>query len=144
LVFLPITLKNNVPQLFSGKSVESVVPFLKTCAFSISAQKMELDAEPEEGKFKALSHIYDQFQLAEKRAELAEKYALRIAQEAKEKMEILTVSDSSDIHAKQKEIKETLEIREKALSARKRAYREKEKLKTVEDEAKSIGISMEE
>jgi hypothetical protein len=59
-------------------------------------------------------------------------------------MEILTVSDSSDIHAKQKEIKETLEIREKALSARKRAYREKEKLKTVEDEAKSIGISMEE
>lgn len=144
LVFLPITLKNNVPQLFSGESVESVVPFLKTCAFSISAQKMELDAEPEEGKFKELSHIYDQFQLAEKRAELAEKYAVRIAEEAKEKMETLTGSDNSDIHAKQKEIKEILEIREKAISARKRAYREKEKLKKVEDEAKSKGISMEE
>jgi len=144
LVFLPITLKNNMPQLITKESIESVVPFLKTCAFSVSAQKMELDAEPEEGKFKELSHIYDQFQLAEKRAELAEKYAVRIAEEAKEKIKTLTLSDNFDIHSKQKEIQETLEIREKAISARKRAYREKERLKKVEDEAKSKGISIEE
>jgi len=144
LVFLPIKLNKNIPQLFSNEPVESILTRLKTCVLCLSAQRMELDAEPEDGKVKELVQIYDQFQLAEKKAALAEKYAVKIAEEAKEKIKTLKVSDDTNIQAIQKEIQETLVIKKKAISAKKRAFREKEKLKKVEDEAKSQGISTEE
>ena len=140
LVFLSIKLNNNIPMLISGEPVESVLTELKTCALSISAQKIDLDAEPEEGKVKELAHLYDQFQLAEKKAELAEKYAVRIAEEAKEKLKDLESSKDNNIFNMQQEISEVLEIREKAIHAKKRVYIEKEKLKKVENEAKSEGI----
>ena len=140
LVFLSVKLKNNIPMLISGEPVESVLTELKTCALSISAQKMELDAEPEEGKVKEMAHLYDQFQLAEKKAELAEKYAVRIAEEAKEKQKVLESSKDNNLFNMQQEISEVLEIREKAIHAKKRVFREKEKLKKVENEAKSEGI----
>ena len=143
LVFLPIKLKNNIPHLISNEPVESVLSSLKVCAMSISAQKMDLDAEPEEGKIQELAHLYDQFQLAEKKVELAEKYAQRIAEEAKNKMEKLSFSKDTDSFVMQNEIKKALEIKEKAIAAKKRVYREKEKLIRVEDEAKSQGLSTE-
>ncbi len=43
----------------------------------------------------------------------------------------------------QEEIKEALEIRQKAVAAKQRARREKEKLSVVKDQVKSQGISIE-
>ncbi len=143
LVFLPIKIKEGKLSLFSNEAIEPVLPFLKVCALSISAQKIELDADPEDGKVKEVALIYDQFQLAEKKADLAEKYAVRTAKEAKEKIKELTSSKNTDNKPMQEEIKEALEIRQKALAAKQRAQREKEKLSEVKDEAGSQGISTE-
>ena len=81
--------------------------------------------------------------MAEKRVELAEKYAVRVAEEAKSKMQALTFSSDTDMSALTHEIEKTLEIREKAIAAKKRVYREKEKLTKVEQEAKSQGLPTE-
>jgi hypothetical protein len=141
LVFLPIKLENNKPVLFSNEPVNSVLPSLKTCILSLSAQKIELDADPEDGLVKEMAAIYDQFQLAEKKVELAEKYALRLAEEAKEKIADLKFEKDSDQYSLKQKITEALETREKAVAANKRAEREKEKLLKAEDDAKTQGIS---
>ena len=140
LVFLAIKWHQDKFALFSNDDIESVLSFLKVCALSISAQKIELDADPEDGKVKEVALIFDQFQLAEKRADLAEKYAVRIAKEAREKIKELTISKKSGNKSMEKEIKDTLEIRQKAVAARQRALREKIKLTEVQDKAKSQGI----
>jgi amino acid transporter len=143
LVFLPIKLNNNIPLIFTNDPVDSVVSSLKACVLSISAQKIKLDAEPEDGKVKELAAIYDQFQLAEKKVELAKKYAVRVAKEAKDKMTNLKFSEDSDNYSLQQKIKEALETREKAIAANKRASREQEKLLKAEEEVKAQGLSTE-
>ncbi len=140
LVFLPIKYSQDRVVLFSNEAIESVLPFLKVCALSISAQKIELDADPEDGKVKEAALIYDQFQLAEKRADLAEKYAVRIAKEAGQKIKELAVKKKSGDKSMEEEIQNALEIRQKAAAAKKRAQREKIKLIEVQDKAKSRGI----
>ncbi len=144
LVFLPMDIKNNVPLLFSGDSVEPVLNEIKMCALAVAAEKIDLDAEPEEGKANELADIYDQLRHAEKRAALAQKYAVKTAEAAREQMKQLTTSNKKglDSDLKQK-VEEALEIREKAIAAQKRAAREKTRLAQAENRADFHGISRE-
>ncbi len=142
LVFLPMNLSEDKPVLFTGESVELVLAELRVCALAIAAQKIDLDAEPEDGKVHELAALYDQLQHAERRAELADEYAYRTAEAARKKMEELDTSDSVSHDIKNK-LTEALKEREKANSAKKRANREKAKLSKLENEAKSQGISTE-
>ncbi len=49
IVFLPVFLKENTPCIFEDTPVSAVVPKLKNIAFTMAAQKVELDTGPEDG-----------------------------------------------------------------------------------------------
>jgi hypothetical protein len=52
IVFIPVFLKENIPFIFENTPASEVIPGLKTIAFVMAAQKVELDTEPEEGNLR--------------------------------------------------------------------------------------------
>ena len=127
--------------LFTGEEIEPVLSGLKSAVLGVSAQKIELDADPEEGEVRELAALYDQFRLAEKKADLAHKYAVRTESEARDMMERLKLSGEADKADIRETVRQALETRQKAEAARQRAERERLKRDRIQDEARARGVS---
>ncbi|MBA3009890.1 MAG: amino acid permease [Proteobacteria bacterium] len=143
LVFVPFILVQKEPVCFTGDSFEALLPNIQVAAMAMAGEKINLDAAPEEGEVQELTAVYDALIHAEKRAEMAEKRAMELAEAAGGIMASIgseTAGKTEDIMGK---INASIAMRKKATLAREKAIKEKAKLETASRKAKEQGISTE-
>jgi len=140
LVFLPVSLKDNDMFIFSRFNTREILPKLNTTAMVRAASRVDLDADPEEGKVHELTLIYDALKHAEKRAALAEKLAALAVVAAEEKMKAIHIEKETPDPDLEKKIRQMLETRKLAATAEQKAKKEKAKLLAVTQKAEEQGI----
>ncbi len=143
LVFFPVFLKDNVPHVLKTLPAADIVPQLKTVALVMAAQKMDLAAEPEEGKPAELAQILNELEHSEKRVALTEKRAKKAARTASDMMASVKIDESLADPQVLKSLKNALLARETARSERRKAKVERSKLTQIMEKAKDEGIQVE-
>ncbi|MFT6926748.1 MAG: amino acid transporter [Psychromonas sp.] len=78
LIFLPLTIKADQLVDCSGLSVDKLLPVLPLVALVIAAQKIDLDAEPEQGIAGLLAAAEDKLNAAQEREKQAEEEVQRV------------------------------------------------------------------
>lgn len=142
LTFMPFGLKSNEPVDMFGNPLEKIVSKLGVTALVQAGQKVELDAEPEEGEAGILASALDALEQAERRAILAQKEAVETAAKAEEKMREIELAGGVFDDTVLKKLQAALRLREKADKAAREAARERYKSTEAAKELESRGISL--
>jgi len=120
--------------------VDELVPHLPIAALVLAAEDIDLDAEPEEGKAGELAAAMDILADAKRRAEDAEKTASTVAEEAEARLRDLESSIASGADADlMSKVKATLDVKEEASKAARRASKARAKAEDAAREAELLG-----
>ncbi len=140
LVFLPFRMRGD--QLLSpfDRSVDELIPHLPVAALVLAAEDIDLDAEPEEGKAGELAAALDILADAKKKAQDAEKAASTVAEEAEARLRDLesAIASGADEDLMSK-VKATLDVKEEASKAARRAAKARAKAEDAAREAELLG-----
>jgi len=140
LVFMPFALKNDVPVDMFGNGLGRSPAISGITAMVLAGQRVELDAEPEEGSEGELANALDNLERAEGRAIQARRDAAEAAFLAQKKMEKVELSGSVFDEQVMKKLKDALQARDKADEAARKAAKEESKSAMAAKELASRGI----
>ncbi len=144
LIFIPFRLHGN--QLLGpfGGPLEGLLTRLPLVAMVLAAEDIDLDAEPEEGKAGEVAAALDALADAEKKAREAQKEADKSAKTAEEKLRDLEFSIASGASEEiMSKVKATLEVKEQASKAARRAAKALAKVDDAVSEAEKLGAKVE-
>ena len=142
MVFLPVGLKDGVPTLWGDFPAGDAVLGLKTVVLGTAAEKVDLDAEPDQGPQGELAAFLDGVRRAENRVARARKASHDAARAASELMNSLGPPDLSDPKVRAG-LKAALDAREKADEAEKKSLKETAKLEQLSRDAREKGVVLE-
>ncbi|GAB6146986.1 Na-K-Cl cotransporter [Desulfocicer niacini] len=143
LVFMPFSLGNNQVSGPTGTPCEDLLGRLNTVAMVMTAEAINLDAEPEEGPVQELSALMDALEHAEKRALKANQEAEVTREKARKKMAAVELSGGVMDEAQLVGLKDALSAQRDAEVAMKKAARESKKSQDIAEEAEAKGIPVE-
>jgi len=140
IVFLPFRLKGNQLVGAFDSPLDDLLSRLSIVATVMAAEDVDLEAEPEEGKAGELAAALDALDEAEKRARQTEKEAKKMAWESEKKIEELrsTVASGADEELMSM-VKVTLEAKEEAGNAARKAAKALARAKYAAEDAEKLG-----
>ncbi|SHO43079.1 amino acid permease [Desulfopila aestuarii] len=141
LTFMPFGLKKDEPVDMFGDPAGRLLARLGVTALVLAGQKVDLDAEPEEGSEGGLAVALDALERAERRAALARKEAEEAVRVAEKKMKEIELSGGLFDSSVMKQLKTALQAREKADEAARKVAREESKSVMAAKDLASHGIS---
>ena len=133
-VFLPFRILNNRLKCHTGETLERVFPSLPATALFMVAEKIDLDAEPEEGIAGDLAAASDALADAEKKAVDTEKDATTAQKKASDLMHALQSMEFSPAHSNDKISKLHSEVIQ-AIATSARAIRKAAKARAKAEQA---------
>ncbi len=142
MVFLPVGLRAGTPALWEDIPAGDAVARLKTVVLGTAAEKVDLDAEPDQGPQGELAELLDGISRAENRVARARKASHDASRAASELMASLERPDLYDPKVRQG-LKAALEARGKADEAEKKSLKEKAKLEQLSRDAREKGVILE-
>ena len=137
LVFMPLGLKGDEPVDMFGAPAGNLLAKLGVAALVMAGQKVDLDAEPEEGSEGSLAMALDGLERAERRAALARKEAESAVALAERKMAEVELAGSVMDQEVLAKLKAALEARQRAEEMARKAAREEGKSVLAEQELKA-------